>query len=426
MVNGGSGGTMTTATRERATWSGAEGEDGEPSVPLSRLASASHRPSAGFAGLGRGTRRFRFTAGVPLPRRLLVADRRRFAASLAGVGLALMLILLLDGLSTGIDSRITVFEQNSGAGVYVSQEGTNSLLGSLSILPSDTEAKVAAQPGVSWTAPVRGFFTVPVLNGTRVPAYVVGWQPGRPGGPWSMVEGRSPVADDEIAVGGEVARKGGLRLGSTIELLGTRFDVVGIAGDSDMFMASFVFMTHQATDAMLKAPGTTSFIMVGTDQPEVAKERLRAAGLHALTRSEIEANDLALKGQAYSAGLGLVVAVAFAVGTLVIALTIYSAIMERRREYGIVKALGSTAGRLYRIVLTQSLVLALAGLAVGALFFVLGVAALGWLRPQFEITVTHAAIVRVVVAAITMAIVATVVPARRLNAMEPAMAFRGA
>ncbi|MBI2703871.1 MAG: FtsX-like permease family protein [Actinobacteria bacterium] len=363
---------------------------------------------------------------VPLARRLLLADWRRLLASLAGVGLALMLILLLDGLSAGIDARVTVYEQQSGADLYVAQPGTNSFLGSLSNIPAGTEAKVREQPAVNWTAPVRGFFTVPVLRGNRVPAYVVGWEPGKPGGPWKILDGRAPAGDGEIAVGGEVARKGSLALGSPFELLGTRFVVVGIAGDADMFMASFVFMTRQASEVMLKAPGFTSFILVGTDRPDALKQTLASAGIHSLTRAEIERNDLALKGQAYSAGLGLVVSVAFAVGTLVIALTIYTAIMERRREYGIVKAIGANARRLYRIVLAQSLVLAFGGLAVGAVFFLAGVQVLGWLRPQFEISTSGSAVVRVVVAAVVMGGVATVVPARRLNAMEPAMVFRGA
>ena len=36
--------------------------------------------------------------GVPLARRNLFADRRRLAAGVIGVGLAVMLILLLDGM----------------------------------------------------------------------------------------------------------------------------------------------------------------------------------------------------------------------------------------------------------------------------------------------------------------------------------------
>ncbi len=386
--------------------------------------SASSRwPTGSRRRPGRRSRRLRGT--VPLPRRLLLADWRRLVASLAGVGLALMLILLLDGLSSGIDSRVTVFEESTAPGVFVTQPGADSFLGSLSVLPAGTEAVVAARPGISWTASVRGFFTVPVLRGSRVPVYVIGSHPGKAGGPWSLQEGRAALTDDEVSIGGEVARKGGLGVGAQLDLLGRSFKVVGIAADADMFMASFVFMTHHATDTMLAAPNTTSYVLAGTDDPEAARADLRSLGLHALTRAEIEQNDLALKGQAYSTGLSLVVAVAFAVGTLVIAHTIYAAVTERRREYGILKAIGATKARLYRVVLGQSLALAGGGLAVGGVMFMMGVRVLGWLRPQFEVAASAETVLKVVVSAMAMGAVASLVPARRMNAMEPATAFRG-
>jgi putative ABC transport system permease protein len=362
---------------------------------------------------------------VPLARRLMLADPRRFATSVAGVGLALMLILLLDGLSTGIDARVTVYEERSGASLFVGQPGTTSFLGSTSVLPRATLEKVRSQPGVEWAAAIRGFFTVPRINGTSVPAYVVGSEPGQPGGPWALAAGREPGADDEVVVGQQFAQRCAVKLGDTVKLFGRPFKVVGIAADADMFMASFVFMTHRATDLLLNAPQSTSFILVGTDRPDAVRAQLHSMGINALTRHEIEQNDLALKGQAYSVGLNLMVGVAFVVGTLVIALTIYAAVMERRREYGIIKAIGATSSRLFRVVLSQSLVLAGIGLLAGGLLFVAGQSLLGVMKPQFAITLTFASVQRVVVAAVSMGLLATLLPARRLMAMAPALAFRG-
>ena len=78
------------------------------------------------------------------------------------------------------------------------------------------------------------------------------------------------------------------------------------------------------------------------------------------------------------------------------------------------------------MVLRQTLVLAAAGLAAGAVLFVGASRLLAVLRPQFAITPTSGAVVRVVVASLAMAAVAAYLPARRLGTMEPAAAFRGA
>lgn len=361
---------------------------------------------------------------VPLARRNLLADPRRLVASAAGVGLALMLILLLDGLWAGIDAKTTVYEDHSGADLYVAQPGTKNLFGTLSILPSSTVEQVRADPDVAWAAPVRGMFSIMQLHETKVPGYLIGWEPGSPGGPWAIVEGRTPETEGETAVGQVLAQRHGVRVGDRLDILGRSFTVTGIV-DADMFMASFVFMTHAATDALLRAPGTTSFVLVGTDRPAQVRARLTATGLAVLDRDELKANDLATIARPFSVPLRVMVAVAFAVGSLVIALTAYSAVVERRREYGIVKALGAGRGRLYRVAITQTLILAVTGLAAGGVFFLAGRGLIGWARPQFAIVLTPTVVARAVAAALAMGLVAAVIPSRRLARLDPATAYRG-
>lgn len=362
---------------------------------------------------------------VPVARRLLFGNRSRLVTSVLGVGLALMLILLLDGLSTGVDARVTVFEERAGADLYVAQPGTSSLLGSTSVLPAATRDRVAALPAVDWAVTLRGFFSVQEYGGKRVPAYVVGFESVEHGGPWALAAGRAPVADDEVAVGRQFATAAGVGLGDEAKILGRPFRVVGLADDADMFMASFVFLTHGATDALVGSATTTSFVLVGAARPAEALAQIRDLGLTVLTRDELARHDLALKGQAYSAVLALLVAVAFAVGTVVIALTVYATVLEHRRDYGVMKAVGADGPWLTRVVMSQSLALAAAGLVAGAVLFVAGSRLLGVVRPQFAIIATAGAGLRVLVAALVMGGLAAYLPARRLAAMEPALAFRG-
>jgi putative ABC transport system permease protein len=124
--------------------------------------------------------------------------------------------------------------------------------------------------------------------------------------------------------------------------------------------------------------------------------------------------------------LRLMVAIAFAAGVLIIALTAYTQVVERRREYGIVKAIGAGGRRLAALALTQTLALALLGLGAGGLLFAAGRALLSWLRPQFEVVVTPGHLLLTVGAAVAMALLAAVVPARRLVGLDPASAYRGA
>jgi len=87
---------------------------------------------------------------VPLTWRLLTGRQTRLTVGALGVGLALMLILLLDGLWVGVQDRVTLFEDHTGAQLAVVAPGTDSLFADASSLPSAIAQDVAtAAPSTS-------------------------------------------------------------------------------------------------------------------------------------------------------------------------------------------------------------------------------------------------------------------------------------
>ena len=360
---------------------------------------------------------------VPIARRNLLADPRRLITSTAGVGLAIMLILLLDGMWAGLRLGVTTYQDNVGADLYVAQPATHNFYSASSHIPLSTVDTVRNDPDVSWAEPVRAFYSIVDLHGRKVAVSIIGSVPGRRGGPWRLAAGRAPATDDEVVVGRVMAKRHGLRVDEPIDILGRRFTIVGTA--SDAFMVSFVFMTHAATDQLLLAPATTSFVLVGTGQPDAVRARLEATGVSVLDRDELARNDFELVARAFGVPMRVMAAVAFAIGSLVIALTAYAAIVERRREYGIVKAMGASGRYLLALALRQTMFIATTGLVAGGLLFLGGRVVIAWSRPQFSVLATSASIVRAIGAAILMGAVAAVVPARRLAKLEPATAYRG-
>lgn len=363
------------------------------------------------------------SGGVPLSRRNLLADRRRLLASVIGVGLAVMLILLLDGLWAGLRQQATIYTDRAGADLYVLQPGIRDLTAGASTLPLTALSTVRADPAVAWATPVRTAYVILTLHGRKVPVYVVGARPGDRGGTWSLASGREPTADDEITVGALVARRHGIGVGDRISLMGQQLRVVGTARSTG-FMLDYVFVTHSALDALTGSANQTSSILIGTSDPPAVARRLRAEGLNVLTRDQVAANNLELATGIIGSPIRLMVAIGLVAGTLIIALTAYTVINERRREYGILKALGATRRRLVRLALAQTLSLAGLGLVAGLVLFVGGRALIATTRPQFTVLLTTQAVGRAAAAALVMALLAAVVPARRLAALEPADAFR--
>ena len=105
-------------------------------------------------------------------------------------------------------------------------------------------------------------------------------------------------------------------------------------------------------------------------------------------------------------------------------LTIYTATIERTREFGVMKAVGGSGGFLYRIVLSQAAMLTGVGFVVGA-FGAWGVAQLAIEAvPEFATDFQLADLAGVFVGAVLMAVLASFMPVRRINSIDPAMVFR--
>lgn len=361
---------------------------------------------------------------VPVARRNLTGDRRRLLASVLGIGLAVMLILLLDGMWGGIRAQTRLYTDKAGADLYVLQDGMHDLYDG-GVLPLAAVDEIMTTPGVDWAEPVRGTYVILELHGTKLAPYVVGTAPGAPGGAWSIGEGRAVAADDEIVVDSVLADRHDITVGDRIDVMGRGFDVVGLSSDTSGFMTSYVFVTHAATDQLFAESGTTSYVLVGTADPGPVRDRLAAGGFNTLTSDEIATNAEGLATGIFGGPLRLMVIVAFGAGTLIIALTAYTAITEHTRDYGVVKALGGSRGRLVGMAVTQTFVLALLGLLAGGLLFLVGREIIIEARPQFDVAVTFGSVVRAAVAALVMALVAAIVPARRLAHLDPATAYRG-
>ncbi|HZC99373.1 MAG TPA: ABC transporter permease [Actinomycetes bacterium] len=362
---------------------------------------------------------------VPLARRNLLAEPRRLVAGIAGIGLALMLIGLLGGLWAGIQTQSVQYLNATGAALGVLPPGTRTLFAEGTELPTSTLRTVRATPGVDWAAPAWGLFAILNLHNARAAVVLVGSTPGQPGGAWALARGHAPAADDEVAIDRVLAAKHGLNVGDRLPVADRSYRIVGITRHAG-FMTGYVFATHHAVEVLLGAPGKTNAILVGSAQPAAVRARLAATGLAVLDTPELRRTAIGLNTKVFGPPLRLMVAIAFAAGVLIVALTVYAQVAERRREYGIWKALGASGRRLTMLALAQTLVLSALGLVVGGLLLVAGRALLALARPQFEVVITPGLLLEAVGAALVMALLAAIVPARRLARLNPATAYRGA
>jgi len=366
-------------------------------------------------------------SSVPVAWRQLRSEPAKALVALAAVAAAVALVLLLSGLRRGMGEQVTVYLRHQPP-MLVGQAGARNFLSQTSTLPEDVAPRVARVPGVVDAAPISEGYAMLHLHGRRVLALLVGYDPGRRGGPWHLGAGRAPAARGEIVLDRVLADEHGLGVGSTLRFGGADLKVVGLSRGTSGFMTPLAFTTRETANGLSRQPGTATFVLVtvrpGSGLAAVGR-RIEAAvpGVSASLRDDLARRDRALFVGAFSGPLLAMILIAAAVAVLVIAITVYGSTRDRSREYATLKAIGLDRRALLRLVAAHAGALACAGAVLGLVVAVAAARGVAALFPKYLIALTATDALAMGFAALAFALLAGLAPARYLAGLDPATAF---
>ena len=357
--------------------------------------------------------------------RNLLRDKTRLGLSVTGVALAVMLILILNGFVSGMNAQVSAYLDHAPGSIALIQAGTG---GASSVLPADAADAARRVDGVASAVPVIVQWAVLDLGQTRQYVNVVGYDTAEGGGPWSLRAGHTPAADDEVVLDSQLADQRGIRVGDTFAVMGHTFKVVGLSLDTRTWMASYLFIRLAVAQQLFGAPGTASMVLITPAQGVTTGELLPRLGGISGADAELKSQLIADQRKTYTAVFAgptqLMAGIASLVGALVVGMIVYAATIERRREYGVLKALGARNRVLYQVVGTQALAAGMAGALLGLVFAAGAATLIMAVRPQFLITVELHSGIFALVAGVGMAMVGALLPARVLARVAPAEALR--
>ena len=370
------------------------------------------------------------SATLVLARRNLGGNRVRFLVSVGGVALALSLTLALDAIYAGVANQLTTYIDRSGADVWVAQAGVRNLHMVASSLPDAVTAEVGAVPGVaSVTAILEATDTI-AAGDERAVAYVVGLPADAPmGGPWDVVEGSSRVGPGEAIVDRAFARRAGVTLGDRVTVLGGEATIVGLSEGTASLVNSVAFISFTDFRAMRGGVPLVSFVLVrvtpGASPDAVAADIGRdVPGVTTQARTEFSAQERRLVMDMSADVISIMSAVGFIVALAVVALTIYVATLARRREYGVLKALGARNRVLYRVVLIQAVISVVVGFFAAFGFTALLAIIVPRTGLTLELFISVASLAKVGLFAAVVAGLAAILPIRQVASVDPAVVFR--
>jgi putative ABC transport system permease protein len=285
------------------------------------------------------------------------------------VGVQVMLILTLIGLSEGLLNDSAQRVKGTGADIFLKPETSGATLSlSTGQLNEKLLPLVARQPHVKQAVGVLSQSTSTTflaVNGVNIPEFAR-ISPG-----FRFLAGGPPKNDpDGLIIDTYYSREHHLRVGDPVKILNHDWHVTGIVEGG--VLARLVVDLSRLQWATGNG-GKLSEILVKLDDPSRTDEEV--ARLNDVLKGTLKAISITELASQFSidnlpslkAFIWVVVSLAVVVGFLVVFLSMYTAVLERTREIGILKALGAQPGTIVGILIREALVLAITGCIIGIL-----------------------------------------------------------
>ncbi|MDI1338735.1 FtsX-like permease family protein [Polaromonas sp.] len=253
-----------------------------------------------------------------------------------------------------------------------------------------------------------------------------------------VISGTARLAPGEAIVGKELAADLGVRAGDRLTVqTGLVSDSVRVTALVDLGIKDLnrrtVIVPLRAAQNLLGLPGgATSLDLTVKDvwSAQVLAGDLRRQFPYKIESWQESNAQLVSALNAQSVSTALIRGVVLVVVVLGIASVLVVSVVQKRREIGILRAMGATRGQILRLFLVQGAVVGALGSALGIALAVLMI----WLftkfvrgsdgLPLFVITLPLATAVQVALIATVCGVLAAVAPARRAAALDPAQAIR--
>jgi putative ABC transport system permease protein len=309
----------------------------------------------------------------------------RFVLICLGLSLLLGVVVAMAGIYRGLTADALALPRSIQADLWVVQADTNGPFSEMSRIPGDTGEMITRIDGVV----ASGSLTLQTVqiehNGRRLRLQVVGFEPGRPGGPVKLVAGREITRSHYELI---ADRQTGLAVGDRLEFGRDVYTVVGLTQGSVTFSGdSVVYMTlrdaqdlqFDLTPAEARRETARGAQRTNTDivnavvarvSPNIPVEAVAAdvrrwKHLSVLSEDEQEATLTTTVIERTQRQIRLFMAVLTIVSAVIITLIIYMLTMEKLREIATLKLIGAPDRTIIGLIVQQALLMGVVGFIAG-------------------------------------------------------------
>jgi putative ABC transport system permease protein len=357
----------------------------------------------------------------------LVHRPLRTMISVFAISIEVTLILLIVGLCLSMLNDSADRQKGIGFDVMVLPPGSSFFTG---VTGAPVSMKVADKlrtlPHVRAATPVvTHFITTPVLEIIDG----IDLNPKSPndfekmGRPFRYIAGGPFQGPYDMIVDDLFQGQNHSKIGDHYEVLNHDFRVCGIVEHGK---GARRYLPIETLQDLIGSTGKASTFFVETDKPEnadiVVAEIKKVPGMEGyVARSLAEYASLMTVGNIpfLNSFFNIVIGISVTIGLIVIFQSMYTAVMERTREIGILKSLGASPYYILNVVLRESFALALGGVLLGLLITVLASAAINYKYPLHRLAWDSHWALRAAVLAIVSALLGGLYPALKAARKDP-------
>jgi putative ABC transport system permease protein len=348
----------------------------------------------------------------------LVHRPLRSLISALAIAIEVIMILSITAILLGKISGFKARQNGIGMDMIVRPATTNNFLGmsaaGASIKVADVLAKI---PHVAVAAPVNI-----TLTGSLDSIYGIDYKSFNDLLPFTYLSGGPFQRPDDVII--DDYSSTGKKVGDTIKILNHDFRICGIVEHGK---GGRKFVPINTLGSLNGTEGKASMFYLRTEDPPRYQEDVRKAILATSGMSQYDVRTAEeylsaispTKLPYMSTAIKVVVGIALVIGFLVIFQSMYTAVMERTREIGILKSLGASRLYIVSLVLRETALIAAAGIALGvASSFILS-SALSARFPTLDFVIDLPWVWKSIAIAFTGALLGAIYPAYKAASKDP-------
>jgi len=316
---------------------------------------------------------------LTLASRNLFHDTLRFVATMVGIVFSVVLVMVQMGLFFGFGHMVTTMIDHAATDLWVVPKNVK-CFEDPSLIDLKLRNKIATLDGVATVVPlVIGFSDWRLESGEMTPVFVVG-SDLRDGAmqPWNLVEGNVQALSQGFSVAVDRSyfdRLGVTGIGSQAEIRGKKVKVVALTDGIRSFTTTpYIFVDAKNARGFTGTPGDRASDLLVRLKPDadrgtvVQAIRGQIGDAEVLTTDEFRKRSRSfwLFGTGAGAALFAGALLGVIVGTVIVAQTLYSSTKDHLNEFATLRAMGSSNGYIYHVIIYQALINAVVGFAIAS------------------------------------------------------------